>query len=204
VTITLLTKPEALAFDRTRHLYAAWNGGTSSLIGTVSKCEELRAVCVNQGMSEGEAGGLALDPAGNIVLGDQTAHVINIYAPGAATPTRSFSTGTVQPYKFELNRGGTILYVADISGTPEIVEYNYATGAEIGTITNSLSSPGLRTLARRGHRGDEIVPRWPAPIQPVRAIARHATCYATFNTLASLGETRLHMMPSPDVATTTP
>jgi hypothetical protein len=140
VTITLLTKPEGLAFDRTRHLYAAWNGGTSSLVGTVSKCEELRAVCVNEGMSEGEAGGLALDPAGNIVLGDQTNHVINIYAPGSATPTRSISTGTVSPYKFELNRGGTILYVADNSGTPEIVEYNYATGAEIGTITNSLSS----------------------------------------------------------------
>lgn len=138
VTITLLQQPEGLTFDRSRHLYAAWNevAGTT---GTVSKCERLQAVCVNQGMSEGEAGGLALDPAGNLILGDQSNHVINIYAPGAATPTRSISTGTVQPYKFELNRGGTILYVADNS-TPEIVEYNYATGAQIGTITNGLSS----------------------------------------------------------------
>lgn len=140
VTITFLSRPEALTFDRTRHLYAAWNEDTGSgLTGEVSKCQRMRAVCVSQGIAQGQSGGLALDPSGNIILGDQTNSVINIYAPGATQPMRTISTTGHDPYKFELNRGGKTLYVAD--NTHALVAiYDYATGTLTGTISQGLLS----------------------------------------------------------------
>ena len=140
VTISLLQRPEALAFDKTRHLYAAWNVDTGSgLAGHVSKCERLRAVCVDRGIVEGESGGLALDSAGDVILGDQTNDVINVYAPGATTPTRTIATTGHQPYKFELDRAEQTLYVADIA-TGTVILYDYASGAQTGSITQGLSS----------------------------------------------------------------
>jgi DNA-binding beta-propeller fold protein YncE len=140
VTISLLSRPEALAFDRSRHLYAAWNEDAGSgLTGQVSKCQRLQAVCVDQGMSEGESGGLAIDRAGDLILGDQTNHAINIYAPGATSPTRTINTGTHDPYKFELNSGQTSLYVADYQNN-QVVKYDYATGVQTGVISAGLQS----------------------------------------------------------------
>jgi hypothetical protein len=140
VTITLLTLPEALAFDRTGHLYAAWNVNTgSSLVGHVSKCEKLRAVCVDQGIAEGQSGGLALDSAGNLILGDQTNHVINIYAPNTTSPKRTITTSGQSPYKFELNAREQKLYFADIL-TNKVEIYNYTTGTQFGTISSGLQS----------------------------------------------------------------
>jgi hypothetical protein len=140
VTITLLTLPEALAFDRTRHLFAAWNvDNGSGLAGHVSRCERLRAVCVDQGIVEGESGGLALDHAGNVILGDQTNAVINIYAAGATTPSRSIATTGHDPYKFELDQRERTLYVADITGGV-VVLYDYASGSQLGTISKGLTS----------------------------------------------------------------
>jgi DNA-binding beta-propeller fold protein YncE len=140
VTITLLTYPEALTFDRSGHLYAAWNANTGSgLTGHVSKCEHMRAVCADRGITEGESGGLVLDKTGNLVLGDQTNAALNIYAPGAISPTRTIPTSGADPYKFELDKAQKTLYVADINHGV-IVVYDYATGGQLGTISNGLQS----------------------------------------------------------------
>ncbi len=139
VTITLLTYPEALAFDRSGHLYAAWNVSGSGLTGHVSKCEPMRAVCTDRGITEGESGGLALDKAGNLVLGDQTNAVVNVYAPHATTPKRTIAMSGHDPYKFELNKSEKQLYVADIN-TGTVLIYNYAAGTQFGTISNGLQS----------------------------------------------------------------
>lgn len=140
ITITDLGRPEALAFDRSRHLYAAWNQNPgSSLVGQVSKCERLKSVCVSLGISEGESGGLAIDKKGNVILGDQTNHVINIYAPGMTSPTRTIATTGRAPYKFELDKSEATLYVADIANGL-VATYDYASGAQTGTISNGIES----------------------------------------------------------------
>jgi DNA-binding beta-propeller fold protein YncE len=140
VTITLLSLPEALAFDSTNHLHAAWNVNEgSSLAGHESKCEIMQAVCVDSGIVEGESGGLVLDRAGNIVLGDQTNGVINIYAPHTTSPARTISMSGHDPIKFALNKSEKTLYVADIDSNTVLV-YGYASGSQIGTISSGLES----------------------------------------------------------------
>ena len=140
VTITLLTDPEGLTFDKARHLYAAWNVNLGSqLQGHASICRHLRAICSDQGIEIGESGGMALDLSGNMILGDQTNQVIGIYPPGATTPARTISTTGRDPYKFALNKSEKTLYVADIN-SGVVATYDYASGAETGTITNGLTS----------------------------------------------------------------
>jgi DNA-binding beta-propeller fold protein YncE len=138
VTITLLTYPEGLTFDKSRHLFAAWNEG-SPFVGRVSKCARMRAVCVDRGIAEGQSAGLTLDAAGDIVLGDQANHAINIYAPHATQPSRSISVSGGDPIKFALDKREKKLYVADyVNNKVEI--YDYATGTQFGTISNGLQS----------------------------------------------------------------
>lgn len=140
VTITLLTYPEGLAFDKYSHLYAAWNvNGGSGLTGHVSKCEVLKAVCLDLGIAAGQSGGLAVDTHADVVLGDQTNDVVNIFAPKQTTPSRTISTSGHDPAKLVLNKGQQYLFIADISGGV-VAGYNYATGALRWTISNGLSS----------------------------------------------------------------
>ena len=140
VTITLLTYPEGLAFDYSRHLYAAWNQNNgSTLAGHVSKCERLRSVCADQGIVEGQSGGLALDSSANLILGDQTHAAMNVYAPGATSPTRTISTPGHDPYTFALDKAEKTLYVANID-TGQVLTYDYASGTQTGTISSGLKS----------------------------------------------------------------
>jgi hypothetical protein len=140
VTIVLLTLPEALAFDRSGRLYAAWNvNNGSGLTGNVSRCEYMRAYCTDLGISEGESGGLALDADANLILGDQTNGVVNIYPPHTTSPSRTIAMSGHDPYKFELNKPEQELYVADID-TGIVLIYDYATGSQVGTISQGLQS----------------------------------------------------------------
>lgn len=140
VTITLLTDPEGLAFDKGRHLYAAWNVNLGSqLQGHASICRRLRAICSDQGIEIGESGGMALDLSGNTILGDQTHQTIGIYPPGASSPSRTIATTGRDPYKFAFNHGEKTLYVADINNGV-VATYDYATGVETGTISSGLTS----------------------------------------------------------------
>ncbi|HVR47298.1 MAG TPA: hypothetical protein VMT95_11785 [Candidatus Binatia bacterium] len=138
VTITLLTYPEGLAFDKLRHLYAAWNEN-SPFVGHVSKCARMRAVCVDQGIAEGQSAGLTIDLAGDLVLGDQTNHVINVYPPHATKPSRTISVPGGDPVKFALDKREKKLYVADYLND-QVEIYDYATGTQFGTISSGLQS----------------------------------------------------------------
>lgn len=137
-TITLLTKPEGLAFDNRNHLWAAWNEG-STLQGHISKCQHFKAVCTDQGITEGQSGGLALDRAGNRILGDITNQIINIYAPGSTSPTRTISLAGHYPVKFALDQHEKTLYVADYNSA-SVLLYDYASGTQTGAISSGLES----------------------------------------------------------------
>jgi hypothetical protein len=140
VTITLLTYPEGLAFDRSGHLYAAWNVNTgSALVGHLSRCERMSAVCVDRGITEGESGGLALDKHGDAILGDQSNQVVNIYSPNASSPSRTISVTAHSPYKFELNRSEKQLYIAD-NLHAQVLVYDYTSGLPVSTISTGLES----------------------------------------------------------------
>jgi DNA-binding beta-propeller fold protein YncE len=140
VTITLLTLPEGQAFDRSGRLNAAWNESSGSgLAGHVSTCEKMRAVCSDRGIVQGQSGGLALDRAGNLLLGDQTNAAVNVYARKSSTPSRSISMSGHDPYKFELDKSEKNLYVADIT-TGMVLIYDYQTGVQLGTISSGLQS----------------------------------------------------------------
>ncbi|MGA9273887.1 MAG: hypothetical protein WBE30_06665 [Candidatus Cybelea sp.] len=136
--ITLLTRPEGLTFDNRNHLWAAWNEG-SSLQGRISKCQHFKAVCRDQGIAEGQSGGLALDRAGNRILGDITNQVINIYAPGSTSPTRTISLAGHYPVKFALDQHEKTLYVADYNSA-SVLLYDYTSGTQTGTISSGLES----------------------------------------------------------------
>jgi len=137
-TITLLTRPEGLTFDSRNHLWAAWNEG-SNLQGRISKCQHFKAVCHDQGIAQGQSGGLALDREGNRILGDITNQVINIYAPGSTSPTRTISLAGHYPVKFALDQHEKTLYVADYN-TASVLLYDYASGTQTGAISNGLES----------------------------------------------------------------
>lgn len=135
-----VTLPEALAFNNRDWLFAAYNVNESTkLAGHVTKCRPGYDICVDQGITEGEAGGLALDKAGDEILGDQTAQQINIYAHKTLSLLRSISTTGHTPYKFELDKPEKTLYVADYTNN-EVVLYDFATGAQTGTISDGLKS----------------------------------------------------------------
>ncbi len=138
VTITLLTYPEGLTFDKSRHLFAAWNEG-SPFVGHVSKCQRMRAVCVDQGIMAGQSAGLTLDLAGDVVLGDQANHAINVYPPHSTKPSRSISVPGGDPIKFALDKREKKIYVADyVNNKVEI--YDYTAGTQFGMISTGLQS----------------------------------------------------------------
>jgi DNA-binding beta-propeller fold protein YncE len=138
MTLTLLTKPEGLTFDDRNHLWAAWNEG-SSLQGRLSKCAHFKPICHDQGITEGQSGGVALDRAGNRILGDITNQVINIYAPGSKSPARTISTTGHYPVKFALDQHEKTLYVADYNSA-SVLLYDYASGTQTGAISSGLES----------------------------------------------------------------
>ena len=140
LTMTSLTYPEGLTFDSGGHLYAAWNvNNGNGLSGHVSKCAPLSANCTDLGISAGQSGGLALDSAGDVVLGDQTNSVVNIYAPRRTKPLRTISTAGHDPAKLALDAAQQRLYVDDIAGSAVVV-YDYAAGAQDWTIARGLQS----------------------------------------------------------------
>jgi hypothetical protein len=91
------------------------------------------------GLSFKLIGGLAIDPAGNLLAGDQGTQQIDIFKIGAKQPFREISTAPSYPYQFALDANATDLYVA--SGEPNGVSvYDYATGKPVGDVTQGFSS----------------------------------------------------------------
>ncbi|HEY2477049.1 MAG TPA: hypothetical protein VGI19_19870 [Candidatus Cybelea sp.] len=136
---------EQIAYDEHSRLFAAWNLNTGSQdVGGIEKCRSGYNVCVDQGIKQGQSGGLAIDHKGNFVLGDQNAQQINIYArTGSHALLRSISTSGHDPVRVALSRSvkgsDKTLYVADYTAN-QVVLYDYLTGEQTGTISSGLQS----------------------------------------------------------------
>jgi len=85
---------------------------------------------------------LVIDRAGNLYADGPAS--VNVYAPGAKTPTRSITTGVQSPTGIALDSAGN-LYVANYPGAPGASFINeYAAG---GSIPVNTFSGNLSTLA---------------------------------------------------------
>lgn len=137
VKITSLTYPEGLAVDPSGNLYVAWN--QRDLIGQVDMFDRGSKVGNNLGIAAGQTGDSKIDSAGNLVLADQFNQMIDVYKSGSDSPFRQIYTIGSDPYKFAFNRKESALYVAD-PDTGMVLVFDYATGAQIGTIYKGLTS----------------------------------------------------------------
>lgn len=140
VRITALSYPAGVAFDANRLLWVAWNvQGNNGLVGHVSTCKLFTTTCTNTGITIGQTGGIALDSAGDLVLGDQTHSSIDVFAPGATKPYRKIRTMSHDPYGISLDKSERKIFVADYT-TGTIVIYDFATGQQVGTLAQGLTS----------------------------------------------------------------
>ena len=140
VRITSLTYPAGVAFDAKRLLWVAWNvQGNNGLVGHVSTCKLFTSKCANTGITIGQTGGIAIDSAGDLVLGDQTHSAIDVFAPGATKPYRKIKMASHDPYGFSFDKPERHLDVADYT-TGTIVIYDFATGQQVGSIAQGLTS----------------------------------------------------------------
>lgn len=130
--------PESLWLDKNLNLYVSYND--TSAAGHVMKFKHKATTGTDLGITEGFAGGMQLDPKGNLLLGDQTNLVINVYAPGKTSPTRQINTSPADPYKFSMNKAATLIYVAP-ANEAAVPVFNYASGSLVNTISQSITSP---------------------------------------------------------------
>ncbi len=93
---------------------------------------------VDLGLKVDPAFGLKITQDGSIVIGARQ-HV-DVFSPGSKVPTRSFPT--IPTFDITLSRDETKLYVASSARQGVgVAEYDFGTGALLGTITNGLSEP---------------------------------------------------------------
>ncbi len=130
-----LPGPEGFGIDAKQNVYAAYNNGGYS--GRVEKYSRGLLNGEDLGISEGMASDAKIDKSGNLLLGDQSNHVINIFPAGATQPASSIANPSGIPFKFALNKKQTLLYVASLSqGTVNV--YSYPKGVLQKTTFNGL------------------------------------------------------------------
>jgi hypothetical protein len=133
-TVTL-PGPEGFGIDAKQNVYAAYNNGGYS--GRVERYARGAVDGHDLGISEGMASDAKIDKSGNLLLGDQSNHVINIFPPGATQPSASIADPGGIPFKFALNKKESLLYVASVSqGTVNV--YSYPQGKLQTTTFNGL------------------------------------------------------------------
>jgi len=132
-----INEPEGLWLDSSETLYASYTDPSNN--GRVMKFKHKSTTGTDLGIAAGPPGDVKLDPNGNLLLGDQTDFIINVYKPGTTTPFRTISTSGNNPYKFAFNNTATLIYVA-APNTNTVPVFNYTSGTLVNTISQGLSS----------------------------------------------------------------
>jgi hypothetical protein len=135
--------PVAIVFDGKSNLYVAGRGRGST--GVVSEyaygqTKLLRKLKVVQPRA------LAVDGADNLyVLGLKG---VEVFAPGASTPSETVTTGIKNPRAMVLDKSGKI-YVANYDNGNNVTVYA-ASGSLIRTITQGISYPQALAINKKG------------------------------------------------------
>ncbi|MBV8531553.1 MAG: hypothetical protein JO104_09565 [Candidatus Eremiobacteraeota bacterium] len=125
-----------MATDNQNNLYVSYLSNSDG----VSHVEEFApgATTGNDlGFTVSFAGELKLDKHNDIIIGDRNNDVIDIFPPGATTPSRTIPTAG-RPVYFCLNRTETMLYV---SGPYQVQIFDYQSGTQVGSIASGLGDP---------------------------------------------------------------
>jgi hypothetical protein len=128
--------PQGVAVDASGNLFVSYNGASS---GEVDEYAPGSTTGTNLGIVVSFAGGDAEDTAGNLLLDDQSAPAVDVFPPGATTPSRTITASLQDPFRMSLDKGSQHLYVADPEANALFV-YDYASGTLVNTITNGLTS----------------------------------------------------------------
>lgn len=133
--------PIGIAVDAKNNLYA-----TTTNLGTgqsgVYKFPPGSTKGVNLGITLKFAGRMAVDAKGNLIVIDQTAPAVEVFAPGHTKPSKEITSGFVDPFAVALNHDATRLFVADGAGKVDNV-YTYPGLQLIGQINRSAATFGL-------------------------------------------------------------
>ncbi len=143
-TIPLTFGCPGLAIDAKNNLYAL--SFTSAGGSRVLEFANHSTTGTDLGISVGAAFSMALTKNGSIVIGDTQASTVDVFAPGATVPTRSFPTAF--PYNIVLSQYESKLYVVTSNEFGQIPqgtanEYDFVTGASLSEILplSTMSNP---------------------------------------------------------------
>ncbi|MGA9945440.1 MAG: NHL repeat-containing protein [Candidatus Cybelea sp.] len=81
--------------------------------------------------------GIAVDKLGNVLIVNQGSRAIDVFSPGATSPSKIITKGLEQPALISLNKRQDKLYAADdgVSGNGTVRVFSYPVGKLIDTIT---------------------------------------------------------------------
>jgi hypothetical protein len=127
-----------LAVDKKNTLFISSNPGDTGGSGLVWYLPSGSTQYKSTNIKIQEIGGLAVSKS-HLLVGDQGAQTITVYNEKSYKLERTISVAPNYPYQFALDHTGTDLYVAGPTGGG-IVIYDFASGTQIGTITQGLGS----------------------------------------------------------------
>jgi hypothetical protein len=135
-----VTTPQGVALDAENNLYVSYNTGQhGGGPGAVNEYAPHSTSGTTLPAQISWAAGDAIDGSGNLVVADQSTAQVEIFAPGASSPTRVITQGLQDPFRIAFDKTFKHLYVADPEANALFV-YDYATGTLTNTITNGLTS----------------------------------------------------------------
>ncbi len=138
--IITVTTPQGVALDADNNLYVSYNTGLhGGGPGAVNEYAPHSTSGTTLAAQISWAAGDAVDGSGNLVVADQGSAQVEIFAPGASSPSRVITQGLEDPFRIAFDKTFKHLYVADPEANALFV-YDYATGTLTNTITNGLTS----------------------------------------------------------------
>jgi hypothetical protein len=88
------------------------------------------------------AGGITFDSADDLVVCDQTAPAVKIFAQGSGNPKAEFAQGQIDPFNLALTKSEQQLFVTD-PHSGNTYEYAFPAGTLLQTIPNSPGASGV-------------------------------------------------------------
>lgn len=136
--------PVAVAADAGKNVYVQYRATTGGHNAPqhIEKCPPGSTQCTDLGITLGSGGvNLAIDSLGNLVACDFAAEQIDVFAPGAKTPTRTISTAPAACQFFALDAANKRIFMSPQATGPEsIYVYDYATGHLITQFSTGIPS----------------------------------------------------------------
>jgi hypothetical protein len=110
LTITLSVTPENMAIDSKDNLYVQYLGGSAG--SGVLKFAPGSTSGTDLGLSVVSAAAVEVDRKGNVIVLDQGSDMIDYFAPGQTSPSKTVPVTAGLPFELSLNGKETELYVS--------------------------------------------------------------------------------------------